>query len=173
MLYQAIEQVNQDVFALNREHGFQNGGGMGTTLVGLWCLSAYGPLIGFHVGDSRLYRLRGQRLTLLTRDHSLYQAALDAGALENLPKRNILLQAIGPHSEVAPDVQPLDVAPGDLFMLCSDGVHGALELHEIEEGLLQHLPEGPAAACEALLQLAFNHGSTDNATVVLLGWESP
>jgi len=172
-LYQAIETVNQHVFVINQHKGYQADGGMGTTLVGLWCLSDQGPLLAFHVGDSRLYRLRGGHLTQLTRDHSLYQAALDAGAVDNLPKRNILLQAIGPSAEIRPEVQSLDIQPGDRYLLCSDGVHGPLELHDIEEALRSSLVEGPNAACHALLRLAFSRGSTDNATVVLAGLDGP
>ena len=122
---------------------------------------------GFHVGDSRLYRLRDGALTQLTRDHSFYQAALDAGAVDSLPKRNVLLQAIGPNPSVVPEVQPLEIHPGDTYVLCSDGIHGVLDDHSIAAALQEHLGEGPESACRALLHLAFANGSRDNATVVL------
>jgi protein phosphatase len=166
-LFHAIEAANQRVFGANIAQGFEEGTGMGTTLVGIWHSAASNVLLGFHVGDSRLYRLRAGSLAQLTRDHSLYQQAIDAGVTANLPRRNVLIRAIGPFAEVTPDVRKLSAEPGDLFMLCSDGVHGVVPDASIAAVLQQAVNGELAPACAALLQLAIDHGSNDNATVII------
>ena len=96
---------------------------MGTTLTGLWQFQKNGPLLVFHVGDSRLYRYRAGEFHQLTRDQTLYQQALEEGLTDNLPPRNMLLQAMGPYETVKPEVKPQPVQAGDLYMLCTDGLH--------------------------------------------------
>ncbi|UUZ49109.1 protein phosphatase 2C domain-containing protein [Massilia sp. B-10] len=95
-LHDAVEFANDRMYRLNRENRHADGTGMGTTLTGFWQPEHNGPLFVFHVGDSRLYRLRDGLLTQLTRDQTMYQHAIELGMRHNLPGRNLLLQALGP-----------------------------------------------------------------------------
>lgn len=122
-----------------------------------------------HVGDSRLYRPRDGALAVLTRDQTLYQHALESGVTSGYPPRNLLLQAVGPAATVGPDVQACDVHPGDLYLLCSDGLYGSVPhaaLAQALAGVGGH-SQALAGCCEALPALAEAHGSRDNITAVL------
>jgi protein phosphatase len=170
-LSDALETVNARLYTENAAHRMSEGSGMGTTLTGIWRPQAGGPLLAFHVGDSRLYRYRAGELEQLSRDQTWYQQALDAGHFDRLPARNVLLQAIGPSRNVAPDIRVQAVQPGDLLMLCSDGLHGSVPHHEIACLLHNAAPHNLEATGERLIQLAAEHGSRDNATVVLVKYE--
>ena len=166
-VHQAVEFANQRMYQTNVDNQRGSGRGMGTTLTGMWQPAAGGPACVFHVGDTRLYRLRQGRLDQLTRDQTLYQDAHDAGARHNLPSRNLLMQALGPACGVMPQLQTHQVAPGDLFMLCSDGLHGVLA-HEHIAGALEQASTGDlGATCARLIEMAKRDGSRDNITVVL------
>jgi protein phosphatase len=166
-MFDAIDAANRRVYGLNAERGVEPGTGMGTTLVGLWHNPATGNVLCFHVGDSRLYRWRRGVLEQITHDHSAWQAAVDAGEVDNLPPRNMLMRAIGPHAQVTPDVRLLPTQGGDVFLLCSDGVHGVVPEQVIGDVMAQSSLGELDACCAALLQLAVDHGSADNATVIL------
>jgi serine/threonine protein phosphatase PrpC len=166
--FNAINFANERLFSLNLTKGAPAGHGMGTTLTGFWQFSAGGPLAVFHVGDSRLYRYRSGRLALLTRDQTLYQEALDAGQRDNLPARNMLLQAVGPMAEVSPEIASHRIASGDLFLLCTDGLHGKVPHKAIEAVLSNTDAQNIDQSCAALITLANEHGGKDNVTVVLI-----
>ncbi|MET0859320.1 MAG: SpoIIE family protein phosphatase, partial [Telluria sp.] len=117
--------------------------------------------------DSRLYRLRAGRLEQLTRDQTLYQQAVDAGVIRDLPARNVLLQAMGPAPRVAPEVRTQLAEPGDLLMLCSDGLHGSVPHGDIEAELAAAGAQTLEAACRRLVDMAKACGGRDNITVVL------
>jgi serine/threonine protein phosphatase PrpC len=168
MVLDAIELVNDHLYARNIALDHADGGGMGTTLTGMWQPWPNGPLSVFQVGDSRLYRCRQGQLALLTRDQTLYQQAIDAGLIEGLPKRNLLLQAIGPASAIKPDVKTVAMEPGDLFMLCSDGLHGSVTHAEIEAVMAAARASGIEHACKQFIALAKADGGRDNITVVLV-----
>ena len=125
-------------------------------------------MVFFHVGDSRLYRQRGGLLEQLTRDQTLYQQALEAGMVENLPARNLLLQAVGPSPRVTPEVRSLQVTAGDVLMLCSDGLHGSVPHGEIETQLTIVTADTLEPACARLIGLAKEYGGRDNITVMLV-----
>lgn len=165
-VHDAIEFANQAMYQTNLENNRREGG-MGTTLTGMWQPEAGGPAIAFHVGDTRLYRFRQGRLDQLTRDQSMYQHALDNGASFALPARNLLMQALGPSSGIRPELQTFQLAPGDLFMLCSDGLHGALDNCDIMAVLSAATTCGLGATCAQLIDRAKREGSRDNITVVL------
>jgi protein phosphatase len=142
-------------------------GGMGSTLTGFWQPVANAPLTFFHVGDSRLYLLRDGELKQLTRDQTLYQEALDAGRIENLPARNLLLQAIGPDRDVLPEVRSQIMLDGDLLVLCSDGLHGSVP-HGAMQAMLSEVSERTLeSSCRNLVALAKDYGARDNITVLL------
>lgn len=167
-LREAVHFANGTLFRNNAAAGLADGYGMGTTLSGMWQPLAEGPAYVFHVGDSRVYRFRDGQLAQLTHDQTLYQQALEAGMTGMLPPRNLLLQAIGPADEVRPDIFALTLAPGDLYLLCSDGLYGA-SAPEALAGILAgadagNLPE----RCAALVEKAKQDGSRDNITAALL-----
>ena len=165
---QAVEHANTILFGQNRASERGEGGGMGTTLTGFWRAAASGPLVFFHVGDSRLYRLRDGVLEQLTRDQTMYQQALEAGLFDHLPPRNLLLQAVGPMAAIVPEVRSQAVLPGDILMLCSDGLHGSVPHAEIDS-LMAAALAGAAldALCLQLIELAKQYGGRDNITVLI------
>lgn len=135
---------------------------MGSTVAALLCRGSAAALA--HVGDSRVYRLRGGALSQLTADHSL-QAELAAQGLA-WPHRNVITRALGIPSNHTPDVARLDLAVGDVYLLCSDG------LYEVTpEPVLAELlggPGGAAAAARALVEEAVRRGAHDNVTAVVV-----
>ena len=147
--------------------------GMGTTIV---ALLAEGDRVALaHVGDSRAYRVRGGAIRRLTDDHTLVGELVRRGEIGERaaalhPQRHVLLRALGVRRNVDPDLLELAPEPGDLFLLCSDGLTGHLEDAEIAE-----LVAGESdldAACERLIELANRRGGDDNITVVLLRCEA-
>jgi protein phosphatase len=165
--HQAVEHANARVHGANLDKGHGEGAGMGATLTGFWQCRPGGPLVVFHVGDSRLYRCRDGDVAVLTRDQTLYQQALEAGAGQDLPARNLLLQAIGPAAAVAPDVELCAARPGDLYLLCSDGLFGSTPHAAIAQALARAGARTLDACCAELVELAKAHGSRDNITAVL------
>ncbi len=148
--------------------------GMGTTCV--LVLLRKGELWYGHVGDSRLYRLSGGRLERLTRDHSYVQQLMDQGLIteaeaENHPRRNELTRALGTSREVVVDVasQPVLPAPGDAFLLCTDGLTGLLSDEIIQAELAGSGPAQTRAV--RLVEQANDAGGYDNITVQLIGFE--
>jgi protein phosphatase len=164
---QAVEHANTRVHDANLAKGRGEGAGMGATLTGFWQCRPGGPLAVFHVGDSRLYRCRSGEVAVLTRDQTLYQQALEAGVGEDLPPRNLLLQAIGPTAAVTPDVELCAARPGDLYLLCSDGLYGSTPHAAIAQALARASARPLDACCADLVALAKAHGSRDNITAVL------
>jgi PPM family protein phosphatase len=150
--------------------------GMGTTLVGL--LVDEGRACIFHVGDSRCYRLRGGHLELCTQDHSLVEEQVRQGLMTRAealrsPLRNVITRVVGTQSSVEADIAPLQVEPGDLFLLCSDGLSRELPDTRIEAALnlLEGAPATEAAletACAQLVQAANKAGGHDNITCLLV-----
>ncbi len=142
---------------------------MGTTCSTLLLLPA-GAVIG-HVGDSRVYRLRGEVLEQMTFDHSLVwemrRAGQIPGGVENvhLPK-NIITRSLGPNTEVQVDLEgPLPVQPGDIFLLCSDGLTGPVSDRELA-AILMAMP--PDQAVRTLVDLANLRGGPDNITAIVV-----
>jgi serine/threonine protein phosphatase PrpC len=170
-LRDAVDFANQRVYQANLANGRGDGSGMGTTLTGFWQAVPAGPLCIFHAGDSRLYRYRGGRLAQLTHDQTLYQQAVDAGYQYNLPPRNLLLQALGPTAAITPELLVETAMPDDLYLLCSDGLHGACPDERIAAVLAGAAAAGLAACCTQLIEMAKRDGSTDNITAVLVRCE--
>jgi len=164
-LEQAIRGANAEIHRRGQaEAGFH---GMGTTCSTLLLLPE-GAIIG-HVGDSRVYRVRGMQLEQLTFDHSLVwelrASGQLAGAAENLPK-NIITRSLGPNAYVQIDLEgPLAVRAGDVFLLCSDGLTGPVSDAEIG-AILGSLPTEEAA--RVLVDLANLRGGPDNISVIAI-----
>lgn len=142
--------------------------GMGTTVTVLW-EGADEVYIG-HVGDSRAYLLRAGALSQITQDHSVVAEMMRQGILtkekaKRHPYRNVITRAVGTSSGIEVDVIRLDKQPGDIWLICSDGLYGMMEDTQIEEAL-KTLPLDEAA--DRLLSLALAGGGRDNVSLVLL-----
>jgi protein phosphatase len=140
--------------------------GMGTTLA-LLLIEDDEAHMG-HVGDSRIYLFRDDRLLRLTRDHTVVQQEIDAGTLTPelariVPHKNILTQSVGYHGPVEPDTSTRPIEPGDVFILCSDGLTDPLDDEALADICRETAPEDLA---EVLVQKAIEHGTEDNVTVV-------
>ncbi len=142
--------------------------GMGTTLVA----AVFGPqrVVVGHIGDSRCYRFRDQALSRLTRDHSLLQEQLDAGILSaeeaaRFPHRNLVTRALGVERRVDMEMHERSARPGDLFLLCSDGLHDMVHDADILTILLQKNDDSEKATL--LVSIANENGGRDNVSVVL------
>ena len=141
--------------------------GMGTTASAL-VIRPEGAWIG-HVGDSRVYRIRGKAIEQLTYDHSLvWEYArlkkLDPDQVKEIPS-NYINRCLGPESHVEPDVDgPYPIEPGDKFLLCSDGLSGLIKDQEI--GAITSILS-PEQACRCLIDLANLRGGHDNITVII------
>jgi protein phosphatase len=164
----AIRLANAKVFqaADNREELT----GMGTTIVAL-VVSGNVMTIG-SAGDSRCYLVRNGELKQLTRDDSWVSAALGEGILnsddvEHHPLRNVITKAVGARDTIDLDVIEHVLQPGDVAMLCSDGLHGMLNDHELGR-LLLPAPGSLEESTERLIAAANEAGGRDNVTVVLL-----
>lgn len=164
----AIEQTNDKIHGRGEANAEFHG--MGTTSSCL-LLTSGGAIIG-HVGDSRIYRLRGNRLDQLTFDHSLQWEMRRANGqfhnsafAENLPK-NIITRSLGPNAQVQVDVEgPFPLQVGDTFLLCSDGLTGQVKNEELGM-ILTCTP--PDEAARALIDLANLRGGPDNITVEII-----
>jgi protein phosphatase len=167
LLHAAVSHANASLYEQNCARRRGDGDGMGATLTGFWRASDTAPLVAFHVGDSRLYRLREGVLEQLTRDQTLYQQALEAGMIDTLPPRNLLLQAVGPSASVTPEVRSHPVMAGDVLMLCSDGLHGSVPHGDIEDALALADAMTLEESCARLIQMAKVCGGRDNITVLV------
>lgn len=144
--------------------------GMGTTLVGV--MLGNGRACVGHVGDSRAYLIRGQDIVQLTSDHSWVNEQVKLGFLtpddaSRHPFRNVVTRALGSKEDVLVDVVERDVQPGDVLVLCSDGLNTMLDDAEIVATVAQNTSDVEAAA-EALVAKANQKGGEDNVTVILI-----
>lgn len=169
LLRQALVQANNAI--LNDQFRHPERSDMGTTVVVLtfrpqdqqpWCA---------HVGDSRLYRLRGHHLEQMTEDHTWIARAIRAGELtpaqsRSHPWRHVLSQCLGREDLTQMDIQPIEVQTGDRLLMCSDGLTEELSDHLIASRLKAIRPCEAAAA--ALVDFAKQRGGRDNITVIIV-----
>ena len=163
----AIRLANQEIVRSVRKDSSMRG--MGTTVV-IALIHGSRAFIG-SVGDSRAYLVRDGNLRQLTSDHTLVNEQVRAGALSTQearrhPARNILTRAVGSQEDVEPDLVEQDLRPGDMLLLCSDGLTTMVEDADILKTVLAHADD-PQTACRALIDLANERGGDDNVTVVL------
>jgi protein phosphatase len=145
--------------------------GMGTTIVTILVIDD-GVLIA-HVGDSRVYRVRQGKLEQLTDDHSLLNdyikmKRLTEEEIANFPHKNVIVRALGMKDTVKVDTRLDPPQPGDLYLLCSDGLCGPVTDAEISE--LENSTNDLKAAASKLIERANANGGPDNVTVVLAKW---
>lgn len=151
--------------------------GMGTTLTALHLDAHRGTWHIGHVGDSRAYRYRGGILEQLTRDDTWVQSQVEAGRIKpenarNHPWGSLLSQAVGLEEPAEPSVLEGEADPGDVFLLCSDGLMAHMEDEELARVMEEHVGEGLEAVARALVDAANERGGIDNITVGLLGVEA-
>lgn len=162
----AIEMVNGIVFKMGQKDRELKG--MGTTL----CSLLFHPkgLVYAHVGDSRIYRLRGNKMKQLTKDHSLLRELVDLGQLNEQQAtdflyKNIITKAVGTELYLEPSVHSCDVADEDIYMMCSDGLSDLLSKTEMEN--IVNKASTIQDAAKKLVKAAKDKGGHDNVTVVL------
>ena len=129
----AVENANRKICEENQVRGFIDGQGMGTTVAGIQLIEEGKKLVVFHVGDSRVYRLRNKKLEQITVDHSLYQEWLKRGGEGEAPRTNIILRALGPYGEVEADVAVHETLENDIILMCSDGLNDMVSDEDIEK----------------------------------------
>ncbi len=166
----AIRQAHEQVLRAIRQDGSLSG--MGSTIVGLVLEEAAGAVA--HVGDSRAYRWREGELHPLTRDHTWVGEQVAAGYLSEEqarghPLKNVVTRALGGAPELLVDVRELEVLPGDLYLLCSDGLTSMLGDPEIRVQLKAATAPGSLdGICRRLVAEANARGGIDNVTVVVV-----
>ena len=166
ILGKAIRVANDQIRRRARED--KNLHGMGTTVVAATCLGHY--LQVANVGDSRLY-IMNDKIRQITRDHSLVEemiriGGIDRAAARNHPDKNIITRAIGALDTVEIDFFYEELRPGDLVLMCTDGLTNMLEDNEIEGILKERIPIGEKAG--KLVEAANNNGGKDNIAVILI-----
>ena len=161
-----VNAANAELRAMAAERGPEVT--IGSTIAGLIVHGRH--FACFWAGDSRVYRSRNGELDRLTRDHSLVQAMVDAGLLlpekaEHHPHASVIQRAVGVEDVLTLDCVHAKVMPGDVFLLCSDGLTRMVGDAELERSIASRPID---AACEELLDLVLSRGAKDNVTMILV-----
>ncbi|HPZ07593.1 MAG TPA: Stp1/IreP family PP2C-type Ser/Thr phosphatase [Candidatus Eremiobacteraeota bacterium] len=162
----AIHKVNKQIFSLNKN--------MGTTLEVL-VIADNAAWIG-HIGDSRIYRWRNNKIELLTNDHTKVKELMDSGHLDresakHYPFQHVITKAIGIEPLVWPDVFSVDLQAGDIIIMCSDGLTGDMSKKIVSEEDMADILEtnlDMEQSCKEFVHKANEVGGPDNITVVLI-----
>lgn len=168
-LMAAVRMANTRVLEAMRKDARLRG--MGTTVVA--ALADDDNLMSFaHVGDSRAYLIRNGQLSRITNDHSWVFEQVQAGMLteaeaEKHPLRNVITRALGGALTVSPDATEVEAQPGDVFLLCSDGLTGMVPEDEILRVVTEN-ENNLEKACEQLIETANERGGVDNITAILV-----
>ncbi|MCI6377251.1 MAG: Stp1/IreP family PP2C-type Ser/Thr phosphatase [Clostridiales bacterium] len=165
-LEMGIEAANRRIFDMAKHDSALSG--MGTTVTLLW--EDRERVLLAHVGDSRAYRLRDGALTQITQDHSIVAELLRNNVIteemaRNHPYRNVITRAVGVDPSVTADVLLESKQPGDVWLICSDGLYNMVSDGQLESVLLES--ESDEAAAGRLLALALEAGGTDNISFIL------
>ena len=167
-LMAALRMANQRVLeAMKKDARLR---GMGTTVVA--CMADDEKVSVAHVGDSRAYLIREGQLSRITNDHSWVFEQVQAGMLteaeaEKHPLRNVITRALGGALQVTPDASEIHAQPGDVFLLCSDGLTGMVPENEILRVVTANADD-LQKACQQLIDAANERGGLDNVTAVLV-----
>lgn len=163
----AIEIANEKIFEFASQR--ENYHGMGTTVVA--ALADEQGVVIAHIGDSRAYRVHNGQIEQLTEDHSLVNELVKSGQItreeaSHHPRRNVLTRALGTEPTIEVDVRDVSWKPGDILLLCSDGLSSLVE----KEQLTAHITSEAAleVKVERLIAEALKAGGDDNVTVVLI-----
>lgn len=175
LLDKALKHVNRSIYDHGQEH--QELKGMGTTITAMM-LNGNEVNIA-NIGDSRTYMVSKNKLYQMTRDHSLVQEKLNIGLYDRAgaaadPQKNVLVRTVGFEPEVDVDVYHYSISKNDIFMLCSDGLHGKVSDEDIIHIVTKHIPNAEKAtqACldatvAELIDQANANGGQDNISVVM------
>ncbi|HZR10896.1 MAG TPA: cyclic nucleotide-binding domain-containing protein, partial [Myxococcales bacterium] len=170
LLENAVELASSDIYRAAQAEEAKRG--MGTTVVAL--IVAGSKAVLAHVGDSRVYLLRAGQVHRLTEDHTFVQEQIKRGLITREQaasageNRNVITRAVGIQPQVAVDTLVADVLPGDLFVLCSDGLHGYLPDEEVS----QVFGQDRTKLAGLLVDLALERGGKDNVTAVCVSVEN-
>ncbi len=162
-LVRVMMETNVAVFQAGRDHG---GASMGTTLT--LALLRDNTLYAGNIGDSRTYRIRDGQIEQLTHDHSLIGEQVRSGLLTEEQARqssirNVITRAVGYREQVEPDVFTFPIAPNDILLLCSDGLHGLADRQELAQAFSG---QSLGTAVSSLIELARQRGGGDNITAL-------
>lgn len=167
VLIQAIKDANREIYEMSIQK--RKLSGMGTTITA--CLATEKNVTAVQVGDSRLYLIRKDSITQITKDHSLVEMLIESGSItkeeaRRHPQRNVITRAVGTDRTVEADVYEFSAKKGDILLLCSDGLVNMVE----DETILSIIKnkETLDEAADALVQEAEQAGGTDNITVILI-----
>jgi serine/threonine protein phosphatase PrpC len=168
MLQEQVAKANTSIYQASQSQ--PQYAGMGTTLV--VALFYDNKMMVAHIGDSRLYRMRGDEFGQVTKDHSLLQEQIDAGMLtkeqaKHSSNKNLVTRALGIDPAVEAEIHEYDTQPGDVYLLCSDGLSDMVSDEDIGMAL-QALGANLNLAAQQLVQMANDNGGRDNVSVILI-----
>jgi serine/threonine protein phosphatase PrpC len=164
----AARCANLRVWSLDGTASDSTRGSAGATVVALSLCPHRGTATWLHLGDSRLYRVRGGLLELLTADHTLagFPYREKPAIPLDLPHTNKIMHALGLEPEAEPDIAMAPLLAGDVFLLCTDGVSAVVSAEEMRQELSRH--NHVAARAAALLQRALAAPTQDNASLIVV-----
>ena len=173
LIGEQIARANSAIFTTSQNN--PECAGMGTTLV--VCLFHDDFVVVAHIGDSRLYRLRGEAMEQVTRDHSLLQEQLDSGLItpeeaKLSQNKNLVTRALGIDPTVEPEIHVHETQVEDVYLLCSDGLSDMVEDEEIRLTLIT-LKSNPSLTVQQLVQAANDNGGRDNISAMLIRVAEP
>jgi len=173
LIREQIARANSAIFTTSQNN--PECAGMGTTLVVALFFDNFMTVA--HIGDSRLYRLRGETMEQITRDHSLLQEQLDSGLItpeeaKLSQNKNLVTRALGIDPTVDPEIHVYETQVGDSYLLCSDGLSDMVEDEEIRVTLLT-LRSNPNLTVQQLIQSANDNGGRDNISAMLIRVAEP
>jgi len=173
LLREQIARANSAIYTTSQNN--PECAGMGTTLVVTLFFDNF--LTVAHIGDSRLYRLRGESMEQVTRDHSLLQEQLDSGLItpeeaKLSQNKNLVTRALGIDPTVEPEIHVYETQPDDTYLLCSDGLSDMVEDEEIRLTLIT-LKSNPNLTVQQLVQAANDNGGRDNISAMLIRIAEP
>ena len=173
LLREQIARANNAIFTTSQNN--PECAGMGTTLVVTLFFDNFMTVA--HIGDSRLYRLRGDTMEQVTRDHSLLQEQLDSGLItpeeaKLSQNKNLVTRALGIDPTVDPELHVYETQVGDTYLLCSDGLSDMVEDEEIRVTLVT-LRSNPNLTVQQLIQTANDNGGRDNISAMLIRIAEP
>ena len=152
---------------------------MGTTCVSAYFVERNGQSKAYvaHTGDSRVYLFRDNKLKRITVDHSLVEEYLRMGKIteeeaKNFPQKNIILRALGQQKVVDVEINVYQPQPGDIFLLCSDGLSGMVS-DEVMQAIIAKNATNLETAAKKLIDTANANGGVDNSTVILARFDGP
>jgi protein phosphatase len=168
-----IARANNAIFTTSQNN--PECAGMGTTLVVTHFYDNFMAVA--HIGDSRLYRLRGEAFEQITRDHSLLQEQLDSGLItpeeaKLSQNKNLVTRALGIDPTVEPEIHTYETQEDDIYLLCSDGLSDMVEDEEIRLTLIT-LKTNPTLTVQQLTQAANDNGGRDNISAMLIRVAEP